>query len=294
MTIREAEKNIEDFYDISNPNEDEIFIWIESLKLMIEKTNEPKYMMELGGYYYEIQSFDLALKYYEMAAMKDYVSAYECLGYIWYYGRTGKKDYKKAFEYYEKAMKKGHLVATYKVADMYRNGYYVEKDFDKYKKIIEDLYPKVKDLKNVFEPIPEVFTRLAKIRMEENKNDDAKILLLKAKDVLAERISINPFFGNFTIMKWLIKDLYKVKSFDSNDFDFFDLYYVLEKPTLLTFESYEETYEVESEIEDGELVVRFNDKWFRTVDDFIQKSEIDGEKLCQNYYELENFKIQNS
>ena len=293
MTIREAEKNIIDFYDISNPNDDEIFIWTESLKFMIEKTNESRYMMELGGYYYEIQNFDLALKYYEMAAMKEDVSAYECLGYIWYYGRTGEKDYKKAFEYYEKAMKKGHLVATYKVADMYRNGYYVEKDYDKYKKIIEELYPKVKDLKNVFEPIPEVFTRLAKIRMVENKNGEAKNLLLKAKDVLAERISINAFFGNFTIMKWLIKDLYKVKEFDANDFDLYDLYYVLEKPTLLTFENYEERYEVESVIEDGELVVRFKDKWFRTIDDFMQKAEIDGKSLCKIYFELENFKIQN-
>lgn len=33
-----------------------------------------------------------------------------------------------------------------KVADMYRNGYYVEKDQQKYEQIIEDLYPKVKDM----------------------------------------------------------------------------------------------------------------------------------------------------
>ena len=31
----------------------------------------------------------------------------------------------------------GDMVAAYKVADMYKNGYYVEKDYEKYKLIIE-------------------------------------------------------------------------------------------------------------------------------------------------------------
>lgn len=291
MTILEANKNLEEFYDISNPSEEEVFVYIESLEFLIEKTNESRYMMELGGYYYEIEKFDLVLKYYEMAALKNDASAFECLGYIWYYGRTGQKDYKKAFEYYEKAMKLGHIVATYKVADMYRNGYYVEKDLNKYRQIIEELYPKVKDQKNSFAPLPEIFTRLAKIRMEENKNEEARELLLKAKDVLAERISLNPFFGNFTIMKWLIKDLYKVKKFDENDFDLYDLYYLFEKPNKVTFEHLGSMQEAESVIEEGGIVVRFNKKWFRNIDDFMQKAEIEDESLSQIYYELENFKI---
>ena len=97
------------------------------MNFLIEEEHNPRDMMYLGGYYYEIKNFDLALKYYEMAAAYDYDTAYECLGYIWYYGRTGTKDYKKAFEYFSKLMDKGHPIATYKVADMYRNGYYVER-----------------------------------------------------------------------------------------------------------------------------------------------------------------------
>ena len=89
-------------------------------------------MMYLGGYYYEQRQFDLALKYYEMAAECDYDKAYDGLAYIWYYGRTGTKDYKLAFEYFHKLMDKGNLVAMYKIADMYRNGYYVEKSTEKY------------------------------------------------------------------------------------------------------------------------------------------------------------------
>ena len=75
-------------------------------------------MMELGGWYYEQRQFDLALKYYEMAAAGKDMQAYKCLGYIWYYGRTGKRDEEKAFRYFEKCMKAGDLQTAYKVADM--------------------------------------------------------------------------------------------------------------------------------------------------------------------------------
>ena len=291
MTITEAQKNIDEFYDISNPTEEDTFVYIESLEFLIEKTNDPKYMMELGGLYYEMEKYDLALKYYELAALQDENRACECLGYIWYYGRTGQVDYKKAFEYFDKGRSLGNIVAAYKVADMYRNGYYVEKDLDKYKSIIEELYYKVKDEKNVFSPLPEIFTRLAKIRIQENKKEEAKKLLLIAKDMLAERISINAFFGNFTIMKWLIYDLYKVKEFDENDFDFFDLYYVLSKPNKVSFEYYDEEYTIESVKEEETLAIKYNDKWFRDIDSFMRKAELDENLLAKIYYDLENFKI---
>lgn len=90
-------------------------------------------MMQLGGHYYGIRRFDLALKYYEMAADFEILDAYECLGYIWYYGRTGERDYEKAFKYFQKAADGGDAIAAYKLADMYKNGYFVEKDYEKYK-----------------------------------------------------------------------------------------------------------------------------------------------------------------
>lgn len=91
---------------------------------LIHEENKPDDMMQLGGWYYECRRFDIALKYYEMASAYDIDAADECLGYIWYYGRTGEKDYGKAFRHYAKSMERGNLVSTYKVADMYRNGYY--------------------------------------------------------------------------------------------------------------------------------------------------------------------------
>lgn len=292
MTVHEARKMAEAFNENRNPSEEEVFLFTEAMNYLIEEEKNPADMMWLGGYYYEIHRFDLALKYYEMAAAMDFEEAYECLGYIWYYGRTGEKDYEKAFRYFSRLMEKGHLVATYKVADMYRNGYYVERDTDKYEEIIEELYPKVKNCRSVFDPIPEVYTRLARIRKAQGRTEDAINLYLAARNCLAQRISINAFFGNLNIMKWLIEDLYELIEFDGELIDLFDLYYLLKTPHRVSFFYRNgEKLVVESVMEGSECVINFNGRWFHNVDDFFREATIDGTKATALYRELYGFEV---
>ena len=291
MTIKQARKIADDFYKMSNPSEEDVFQFTEAMTFLIENTHDPVCMMDLGGYYYEIKRFDLALKYYEMAATYDFDSAYECLGYIWYYGRTGEKDYKKAYEYFSKLADKGDPVATYKVADMYRNGYFVEKDQAKYEKMIEDLFLKVKSMRNVFDPVPEVFTRLAKIRTEQGKTNEAVDLYLHAKYYLSQRIKYNAFLGNLNIMKWLIDDLYELIEFDRDYFDLFDLYYLLKAPNKIKFYYKDERCEVEAAPEGGGCAVCFNGKWFRDRDDFFGNAVVGDEKLVAVNDELYGFEV---
>lgn len=292
MTIKEARKIVEDFTDnTKRMTEDDFFIFSEAMDFLINEEHRPQDMMYLGGVYYDLKRFDLALKYYEMAAAYDYDEAYECLGYIWYYGRTGEKDYKKAFEYFSKMMNKGHLVATYKVADMYKNGYYVEKSQEMYEKMIEELYPRVKNCNMVFDPLPEVYTRLAKIRKNQGRTDDAINLYLKAKDFLAQRIRYNAFFGNLNIMKWLIDDLYELIEFDEEFFDFYDLFYLLNTPNKITFDYEDEIYSLESVMEGGECIVNFNGKWFHSRDDFFRDACIGETKLTTIYDDLYGFEV---
>lgn len=291
MTIKEAEKIVRDFNENSIPNEEDEFMFIEAMNYLIEERKSPRDMLYLGGYYYEQKKFDLALKYYEMAAAMDYDDAYECLGYIWYYGRTGERDYKKAFEYFSKLKDKGHLVAAYKVADMYKNGYYVEKNQEKYEQIIEELFPIVCKCRNVFDPIPEVFTRLARIRIDQDDIGEAINLYLHAKRVLAQRIGINAFFGNLNIMKWLIDDLYKWLDFDEECFDFFDLYYVLRFPHKVTFMYEDKEQHLESVMEGDECVVCFNGKWYHDRDQFFKEACVDGKKATSLYGEFYAFEV---
>lgn len=291
MTLKEAKQIRGEFADKQTFSDEELFMFSEAMDFLIEKEKNPADMMFLGGVYYDLRHFDLALKYYEMASTYDYREAFSCLGYIWYYGRTGEKDYEKAFRCYSKAMDMGCLTSTYKVADMYKNGYFVEKDYEKYKKMIKELYPKVKELNNVFDPIPEVYTRLAKIKIEEMNNEEALNLYSYAKDILAQRISINPFFGSLNIMKWLIEDVYTIVEFDNEYFDLYDLYHALKKPMKVVFDYDDKTYEIESIEENGECVISFNGSWYRTLDDFFAKAKIDGELLTTLYFDLYAFEV---
>ena len=291
MTVYEAGKICRDYYNLTNPTDEDQFLFTEALRYLVEETKEPRYMLALGGFYYEERRFDLALKYYEMAAEYDDLNAIVGLGYIWYYGRTGERNFEKAFYYYDKARQAGDPVAAYKVADMYRNGYYVDKDLSKYREIIEDLYPKVKDLQMLGDPVPEVSIRLAKIRTEEGKTEEALRLYEKARNFLEQRIRVSPFFGNLNIMKWMIEDIYKLKAFDEEDMRLYDLYYALGTPVRVRFTFERKQHEVEAVEEDGEVVIRFDDRWYRTVDDFFQKAELDGELLTSRYEELYGFEV---
>ncbi len=291
MTVEEARVIEQEFYRTSNPTEEEEFMYIEAMDFLISEEKNPEDMMSLGGYYYELKKFDLALKYYEMASTYDIDTADECLGYIWYYGRTGEKDYEKAFKHYSRAMERGNLVCAYKVADMYKNGYYVDKDYDKYVEIIEGLYPVVEKARYLGDPLPEVFTRLAKIRTEQGDIEAAVDLYLRAKDFLAKRLSYNAFFGHLNVMKWLIDDLYKLVEFDVDDFDFYDLYYLLNRPSKIRFKYEGKSQKLEAVDEDGGIVVHFNDKWYRDRDEFFQKACIDNEKLTAIYDRFRSWEV---
>ena len=291
MTIEEATRICRQFYALGNPGEDDRFLFTEAMQYLIEQTHDPRYMMALGGMYYENKDFDLALKYYEMAAEEDELKAFTCLGYIWYYGRTGQRDFEKAFHYYDKARMMGDMIAAYKVADMYRNGYYVQKDPAKSKAILEKLYPRIRKTRNPFDPLPEISTRLARVRTEEGRPEEALQLYLQARKMMVLRLAQHPFFGDVTIMKGLVCDLSRLKPFDAADFDLYDLFDLMRSPAKVRF-TYESTVcEVEAVPGETEPAIRFGEKWFRTLQDFMLKAEIDGELLITLYDDLYDYTL---
>ncbi|MBQ6662868.1 MAG: sel1 repeat family protein [Firmicutes bacterium] len=292
MTIREAKDIVREYRDRSAMSADEEFLYIEALEFLIEATKKTRWMVELGGYYYEEKKFDLALKYYEMADAYGDRWAPMGLGYIWYYGRTGEKDYKKAFEYYSRGAKNGYVQGYIKIADMYKNGYYVEKDFAKYAETVEEAYPQVSGSDDCFDPISEVCTRLARIRTQQGRNEEAAELYEEARECLAERLSINCFFGDLTVMKSTVEDLYALRGSTEEEPDLYDLYVLLQKPVRVRFRLEDETHEVAAvPEEDGSLAICLDGKWFRTIDDFFQKGQIGGDRLPVLYYEMEGFEV---
>lgn len=89
-------------------------------------------MCNLGAMYYVgrfgEQDYKKAFELYEMSDEAGNVQAAENLGYCYYYGRYVKVDYERAFKYFVKGALLGSIRSLYKMADFYRYGYYVEQD----------------------------------------------------------------------------------------------------------------------------------------------------------------------
>ena len=102
MTITDALRFRQDFYDKQDPSADEEFMFTEAMGTLIQETKKPEYMAELAWFYCGRKQFATEKKYLEMAAECGYGPAHEELGYMWFHGQHGEKDYKKAFEYFSK------------------------------------------------------------------------------------------------------------------------------------------------------------------------------------------------
>lgn len=291
FTIESSKQILDDYYDLTQPTYKDDIQLINALEYLIKETNNPEYMVELGGWYYGQKQFDLAEEYYLMAAKLDYNNAYECLGYIYYYGRVGQPDYEKAFHYYKLASDQGNLVAAYKLADMYKNGYYVQKDYPKYVQIIKDLYPKIQGATNTFDPVPEIYSRLAKIYVEEGNEDQAIQLLLIAKEFQSQRLIYSQFFGDLTIMKYIVNDLYSLIQFDPDYMDLFDLYYALQKPCKVAIEILGEDHILEAKYEDGLFYICMDNKNYEDVDQFFLKAKINSEPISTQYVNVNYIEI---
>lgn len=279
MDIEHAKKIVYEFGGIPEPDEDDVFMYTEALDFLIHETHDPRYMMQLGGFYYGEKHFDLAEKYYLLADEYDIEEAAACLGYVYYYGRTGEKDYKKAFEYFSKSARLGNPQSEYKVADMYRNGYAVEKDFDKFASIVRRLWNRRNSDHFIQYLTPEIASRMGMISEHEGKNDDAYSFYKLAKRSLIRRLKSNDFFGNFTIMSMLEDNIHRVHEVKPEEIDFYDLYVLLKTPSSWSLSLFGKEYVVRSEEEEGGTIVSCDGRHYRSISDFITEGTAGDMKL---------------
>ena len=290
MTTIEAKKALINYYDKENPTKADEFVYTEALIYLIRSTKLPKYMVELAWFYSEKKLFDLELKYLEMAAEHGFVPAMEELGYMWYYGQHGARDYDKAFYYFSKGAENGKgketLWCRYKLADMYHFGFGVERDDGKYEKIIKAAWKEVNPPEYLNEPFPEIALRYAQIISGKGKKAEAAKILRKAKRFLAERLSSDPFWGYISVMERIVKVLYSLETFNMESADFYDLFYLTDLPGKYSFSYRRKAVTLEVTEEESEKAIRYAGKFYRSFAEFCEKAEIKGKKLTNIYDEI--------
>ena len=92
-------------------------------------------------------------------------------------------------------------------------------------------------------------------------------------------------------MKWLIQDVYQLRKFDEEAFGLYDLFYLLQQPLKVLFSFDGDEHEIESAEEEAAIAVRLDDQWYRTIDDFFLKAELDGVQLTFLEDDLYDFRI---
>lgn len=305
MTLREARQFIADYYNNPNPGEDDGFLFEEASRFLIENYHDPRDMHDLAFFYLEHKRHDLEFKYLEMAASYDYPPAFEELGYIWYYGQNGEVDYEKAYGCFSKgASLEDDLVKVFcevKLADMYHNGYFVKRDEVKYRAMVEELYKVCMNpgqLYSVYSnpaeclPYADVFLRLAGIRSEEGKTDEALDLLSRVRVRLADEIKWNPlWWGNIELMEETVTLQYELGGRPSV-LDIYDLFSLALEKCRLCFSYEGKPYFVEVVAEEDGTSLFFEGKWFRSPRDFFSKAQINGLKITYVYDKLYGFLVQ--
>ena len=285
MTAKEARKIIRRFHQNDNPTENDEFAFIEASSFLIDTENDADAMADLGGFYYEKEKYKLAEKYYLMAdqAGNDWVA--DGLGFIYYYGRTGERDFIKAMHYFSISKARGNNEAAMKIADMYHNGYGVTKDEAKYKALLLEVYDKVKDTKMLFEVYPEVAHRLADILIQEGHAAEALSMLEKGKSFITQRIRYSPFWGNFIVCRRTVHLLYQIVPFPKEDLDFFDLFYLFEKAHKVKLTYHGQQYLIESFFDEGQMRVKCGEKFYKSTENFLLNALFDGKHTYIIHYE---------
>ena len=281
----QAKKIVDDYYKKRNPNEEDEYLFVEALNYIIDKTGDPDYITSLGGYYYGKKKFDLALKYYLIAAESDNKYALNGLGYIYYYGRCGEVNYELAFKYYKRAAELGEDEAKMKLSDMYQKGIGTEKDLNKSKEILNELYEKEKGSKNAYSLYPQIVIRLSTYWIDDKEYEKAFSELIKSKDYIKSRLVYNDFFGEFTNMEIIINKIYQCIEFNKLDMDIYDIFYYFKNVGKVSFMYEHNKYYINSEL-DGDMVsIEFNGKWYHDVRDFLKNAKIDDKRITSiSYY----------
>ena len=278
MTIEEAEDMIIDAYE--NYSHPDGHMLIEAVRFLAEETRDPMHITHLGALYRETGRSDLALKCFEEAATRGYADAYACLGQMWSSGEAGAEDQAKALEYYTKAAAGGDTGAECRLADMYRYGWHAEKDHDRYCKMIEAVYERVKDSSWMDEPLTDVLSRMAEIRRDQGRTGEAIGLLHEARLIQSAILKYAPVAEELQTMEKLTESLYEMTGCDLNDLGLFDVFHLFRKPCRVRFEYEGRSFEAEAVPEGGAITVIFDGRCYRSAGEFLEKAHIGGDRLA--------------
>ena len=294
MTAEEAVKHLDELFSKPNVPEEDEPLFVECLTLLAnmpehELCGEAQYY--LGDFYYYYHRYDLAIRYWELSGENGFTAAWAGIADLYFFGKGIERDYEKAFYYFSKGAEKDNEYCQCMLADMYRDGLYVAPNRGKYKELIEELYFKESQSERSSDVFPDIILRLARIRKEDNETEQAIALYREALVRYKKDVSVRKYTAYIKRILEATEELYALTPFDLDPMDIYSISYLMKKPVRIIFMYKDKSYEIETFSENTGITVRFENKWFRTVEDFYLKAEICERSITTLVYDLYGFEV---
>lgn len=292
MELNEAWRIFHDYYGKEELSEIDLNAFIEASENLIfhkelDDLNRMVVMFNLASFYYDLEIYNLAEKYFTAITEEypdDEISccmAYVSLAKMYYNGRIDGLNPDKAYEYVCKALECDDDFLPARVLELTLDGLgsvpsaddYVDKVFDLYEEVHDRNVPGVWSI-----PIPEIDYLVAQMATASEDNEYAHHILKEAKNALLHRMLKSNSPDDWQLM-W---DLYYMDPElpEPSEFTIYDLLWILEVGDAEFWYEGKQydvvTYEGE---EDEPITVYFEDKYYRSPFDFLNKAKIDGKKI---------------
>ena len=296
MTVQEAKQILKTTeYDGVILQGSAFYRVIEALEFIIHEEKDPVAMRKLAEQYTIHDKHELALKYYEMAAMHQDPLAIEELGCMYLHGFGTPQDWNRAYDYFERGYQTDDKYARFRsganLASMYLDESFDRYDKEKGRSLLTELYQMMLEDETLKPAGLDVFEDLADMYMSENQPVPAMDLYYEEYCVQTHLITRCHMPGIQAEMKRLVNKMYQTGRYRRRSYDLYDLYVLLEKHDAVRFNCYDTDYTVEM-IEDKEgKIVRFGEKYYRSVEDFMARGTIEGERIEALFYDITDVEV---
>ena len=297
MEKSEALKIINEFYEILSPTEKQRYKYIEALKCLSEK----KYlfaMLEYGNAMAYYGNYELAKKYYSMVIELDHNArnpfsessfANVALGDLYKNNYICSNHYELAYQHYLAASTYGNDLAKERIADMYRMGIYVKKDYKKYVEIITELYNKNAD-KGYCDL--SLCQKMAEIKYEKKDYEGCK-KIVKIFEIGSGFSAINMFSIRSDIKSiiGIHKLKYKLGMIDETEFDIFSISALVEKYNQFSFKYHNKRHILKYNKFDRINSYEFMGTKYKTLTDFVLKAKIQDKTILEVMECFTNYRV---
>ena len=306
MNVEEAKWQLENL--CMNPVEAETdeetgFIIDELCRYIYEETKDTAYLLMRSGAIQK-KNPELAKKIYELAIKSGDEHACLYLANIYYKGLLGKTDYEKAFEYYSRAAlckDKGtgtfdnpimsvNKEARLMLAKMYKNGYFVQRNQEKYEELVDEVYEEIKDLQ--WHDIRYAcLIAKGKLELERGNIEQGIKLLFKGRGELCSMFACSQDSEMIDELIDVNEAIYEQIDFDLNSLEAADLSELLKFPVKVSFRYDRKKHVINVIKEKDGLLIEFEKQHFRSAKDLILTAVM-GEKMFRAVmFDMEDWRL---